>query len=92
MWACERRIYNLLLDCNANLKSDLICLKVQCSEALFYFIQIHFSPTIYSYLQWRSQKFLIGEADFEIVLLSDCCIRVTALLEYLDLLDQFSET
>ena len=46
----------------------------------------------YTCNQWRSQKFLIGEADFEIVLLSDCCIRVTALLEYLDLLDQFSET
>jgi len=33
--------------------------------------------------QWRSQKILIGEADFTIV--SDCSIRVTALLGYLDL-------
>ena len=28
-------------------------------------------------VQWRSQKFLIGEADFAIVLLSDCSIRVS---------------
>ena len=42
--------------------------------------------------QWRSQKFLIGEADFAIVLLSDCSIRVTALLGYLDLTGPVSET
>ena len=47
-------------------------------------LQRHLISSSHNY-QWRSQKFLIGEADFAIVLLHDCSIRVTALLGYLDL-------
>jgi len=78
---------------------------LHCAKILFPHVRIsnstvHFTCVgtihlVFSLCQWHSQKILIGEADFAIVRSIVCfvvtvlSIRVTALLEYLDLTGQF---